>query len=160
MDVGKVPVKSYARVSPMTVRDHFRPRVLPELGPVSLDSVAKLQIGLQRFFREKSNQATIADRRVLKRATEVAGEFITSCCGPPARLFDRRAYSPENLSSVIQKEFCNTIPSTADFSAVSVQFGSGPGAAIVDTIDEGHSLSEHANPLRSVHANRASGATS
>jgi ABC-type multidrug transport system ATPase subunit len=26
-------------------------------------------------------------------------------------------------------------------------------------IDEGHSLSEHANPLRSVHANRASGAT-
>jgi hypothetical protein len=39
--------------------------------------------GLQRFFREKSNQATIADRCVLKRATEVAGEFITSCCGPP-----------------------------------------------------------------------------
>ncbi len=41
------------------------------------------KICLQRFFREKSNQATIADRRVLKRATEVAGEFITSCCGPP-----------------------------------------------------------------------------
>ena len=39
--------------------------------------------GLQRFFREKSNQATIADRCVLKRATEVAGEFIASCCGPP-----------------------------------------------------------------------------
>jgi hypothetical protein len=39
--------------------------------------------GLQRFFREKHNQATIADRCVLKRATEVAGEFITSCCGPP-----------------------------------------------------------------------------
>ena len=39
-------------------------------------------------------------------------------------------------------------------------FGSGPGAAIVATVDEGHSLSEHANPLRSVHANRASGATS
>jgi hypothetical protein len=39
--------------------------------------------GLQRFFREKRNQATIADRCVLKRATEVAGEFITSCCGPP-----------------------------------------------------------------------------
>jgi hypothetical protein len=35
--------------------------------------------GLQRFFREKSNQATIADRFVLKRATEVAGEFIASC---------------------------------------------------------------------------------
>src|ERR1022692_317865 len=30
-----------------------------------------------------SNQATIADRFVLKRATEVAGEFINSCCGPP-----------------------------------------------------------------------------
>jgi hypothetical protein len=52
------------------------------------------------------------------------------------------------------------LPSTADCSAVSVQFGSGPGAAIVATVDEGHSLSEHANPLRSVHANRASGATS
>ncbi len=38
---------------------------------------------LQRFFREKNNQATIADRCVLKHATEVAGEFITSCCGPP-----------------------------------------------------------------------------
>src|ERR1700758_9209 len=39
--------------------------------------------GLERFFREKRNQATIADRCVLKRATEVACEFITSCCGPP-----------------------------------------------------------------------------
>jgi hypothetical protein len=39
--------------------------------------------GSERFFREKSNQATIADRCLLKRATEVAGEFITSCCGPP-----------------------------------------------------------------------------
>ena len=28
---------------------------------------------------------------------------------PPTRLFARRAYSPENLSSVIQKEFCNKI---------------------------------------------------
>lgn len=52
------------------------------------------------------------------------------------------------------------LPSTADCSEVSVQFGSGPGAAIVATVDEVHSLSEHANPLRSVHANRASGATS
>ena len=34
-----------------------------------------------------------------------------------------------------------------------------PGAAIVDTVNEGHSLSEHAQPLRSVHANRTSGAT-
>jgi hypothetical protein len=39
--------------------------------------------GFQRFFREKGNQATIADQCVLKRATEVAGEFITSCCGSP-----------------------------------------------------------------------------
>jgi hypothetical protein len=31
--------------------------------------------GFQRFFREKSNQAIIADRCV--RAAEVAGEFIT-----------------------------------------------------------------------------------
>jgi hypothetical protein len=27
----------------------------------------------------------------------------------PARLFDHRAHRPENLSSVVQKEFCNTI---------------------------------------------------
>jgi hypothetical protein len=27
-------VKLYVRVSPITVQDHFRPRVLPELGPV------------------------------------------------------------------------------------------------------------------------------
>jgi hypothetical protein len=33
--------------------------------------------GWQGFFREKSNQATIADRCVLKRATEVASEFVT-----------------------------------------------------------------------------------
>src|SRR3954447_24379882 len=39
--------------------------------------------GLQRFFREKSSQATIADRCVLKRSTEVVGEFIVSCYGPP-----------------------------------------------------------------------------
>src|ERR1700730_1926790 len=47
------------------------------------DSVAKLQKSLSAFFRERSTQAIIADRCVLKRATEVAGEFITSCCGPP-----------------------------------------------------------------------------
>jgi hypothetical protein len=39
--------------------------------------------GLLRFFCEKRNRATIADRCALKRATEVAGEFNTSCCGPP-----------------------------------------------------------------------------
>jgi hypothetical protein len=33
-------------------------------------------------FREMSNQATIADRCVLNRDTEVAGEFITGCYGP------------------------------------------------------------------------------
>jgi hypothetical protein len=37
----------------------------------------------QRFFREKSNEAIIVDRRALKRAADVAGEFIASCCGPP-----------------------------------------------------------------------------
>jgi len=30
-----------------------------------------------------SNQATIANRCVLNRDTEVAGEFVTGCCGPP-----------------------------------------------------------------------------
>lgn len=30
----QAPVKLYVRVSPITVQDHFRPRVLPELGPV------------------------------------------------------------------------------------------------------------------------------
>jgi hypothetical protein len=39
--------------------------------------------GLQRFFREKRYQAKIANQYVLKRATEVAGGFITCCCGPP-----------------------------------------------------------------------------
>jgi hypothetical protein len=53
-----------------------------------------------------SNQATIADRCVLNRDTEVASEFITGCYGPPARIFDHCAYGPEKLSSVIQKEFC------------------------------------------------------
>jgi hypothetical protein len=33
-------------------------------------------------FREMINQATIADRCVLNRDTEVAGEFITGCYGP------------------------------------------------------------------------------
>src|SRR5277367_2009784 len=32
----------------------------------------------------------------------------------PVRFFDRRAHSPENLSSMIQKEFCNTISGVAD----------------------------------------------
>src|ERR1035438_4080225 len=49
-------------------------------GPIVLQNSKN---GLQRFFREMSNQTTIADRFVLKRATEVAGEFINSCCGPP-----------------------------------------------------------------------------
>jgi hypothetical protein len=65
------------------------------MSALSLVVLQNSKNGLQRFFREKSNQATIADRCVLKRATEVAGEFITSCCG--ARLFDRRAHGPENL---------------------------------------------------------------
>jgi len=70
--------------------------------------------GLQRFFREKSNQATIADRCVLERATEVAGEFITSCCGPPHDYSIAAPIARKNLSSVIQKEFRNTIGGQAD----------------------------------------------
>jgi hypothetical protein len=37
----------------------------------------------------------------------------------PTSIFDRRAYSPENLSSVIQKEFCNTIGGIADMAALA-----------------------------------------
>jgi hypothetical protein len=44
------------------------------------DSVAELQKWFSASFRE--NQATIADRCVLNRDTEVAGEFITGCYGP------------------------------------------------------------------------------
>jgi hypothetical protein len=65
---------------------HGQKRKWPRLNGMSALPPIVLQNsknGLQRFFREKSNQATIADRCVLKRATEVAGEFITSCCGPP-----------------------------------------------------------------------------
>ena len=47
--------------------------------------------------------------------------------GMPARLFDRRAHSPENLSSVIQKEFCNTIPPKADKFKASRHFAKVPG---------------------------------
>jgi hypothetical protein len=43
----------------------------------------KSKNGLRLIFREKASQATIADRCALKRATEVAGEFIASCCSPP-----------------------------------------------------------------------------
>jgi hypothetical protein len=94
-----------------TKRTHRRCDEISALGGIVLQNSKN---GFQRFFREKSNQAIIADRCILKRATEVAGEFITCCCGPPARLFDRRAHSPENLSSVIPKEFCNTIGGKAD----------------------------------------------
>jgi hypothetical protein len=51
--------------------------------PVLADCVAKLQKWLAAFFREKRNQAKIANQYVLKRATEVAGGIITCCCGPP-----------------------------------------------------------------------------
>jgi hypothetical protein len=46
------------------------------------DSVAELQKRFSASFREISNQAIIADRCVLNRDTEVAGEFITGCYGP------------------------------------------------------------------------------
>jgi len=35
------------------------------------------------IFRSKTNQATIADRCILRRASEVAGELSTGRCGPP-----------------------------------------------------------------------------
>jgi hypothetical protein len=37
----------------------------------------KSQNALRLISRKKAKQATIADRCVLKRATEVAGEFVT-----------------------------------------------------------------------------------
>ena len=51
--------------------------------PKNADSVAKSQNALRLICRKKTKQVTIADQCVLKRATEVAGEFITSCYGPP-----------------------------------------------------------------------------
>jgi hypothetical protein len=40
----------------------------------------------------------------------------------PTSTFDRRAYSPENLGSVRQKDFCNTIPSRADVARPRAKF--------------------------------------
>jgi len=76
------------------------------------DCVANSKNGLQRF-REKRNQAKIANQYVLKRATEVAGGIITwhdySIAAPTARKI-----------CLIQKEFCNTIPPTTDTSHCSL----------------------------------------
>jgi lipid-binding SYLF domain-containing protein len=37
----------------------------------------KSRNALRLIYRKKATQATIADRRVLKRATEIACEFVT-----------------------------------------------------------------------------------
>jgi hypothetical protein len=64
----------------------------------------KSKNGLRLIFREKASQATIADRCALKRATEVAGEFIAI--------------------AVVQKGFCNTIFVLADIERrVFYQYG-------------------------------------
>jgi hypothetical protein len=50
----------------------------------------------------------------------------------PARLFDRRVHSPENLSSVIQKEFCNTIWHQTDVDPTTID--------VCDRGQSGHSV--------------------
>jgi len=47
------------------------------------DSVAKVPKCLATNFSRKDETTTIANRCVLNRDTEVAGEFVTGCCGPP-----------------------------------------------------------------------------
>ena len=55
----------------------------------------------------------------------------------PARLFDRRTHSPENLSSVVQKEFCNTIRCKADIDqALPMDFMITPRKRISDAVDD------------------------
>jgi hypothetical protein len=41
----------------------------------------------------------------------------------PTSLFNRRAYGSENLRSIPQKEFCNTIEVKADESGTLLDFG-------------------------------------
>ena len=55
----------------------------------------------------------------------------------------------------------SALPRSADIVGLSgPRMGwTGRAPAIVATVNEGHSLSEHAQPLSSVHANRTSGTT-
>jgi hypothetical protein len=97
---------------------HVRNESLSEVGPrdrdvrSTLDCVAKVPKRCANNFRKKANQATIVDRCILKRASEVASEL--SAIRSSIFLLDCRAYGRKKLSSVTQKDFCNTIPSEAD----------------------------------------------
>src|SRR5277367_1344813 len=77
--------------------------------PISADCVAKLQKWLAAFFQRKEqpgdNRRSMCPQARYQSCRWVHHLLLWS----PARLFDRRAHSPENLSPVIQKEFCNTI---------------------------------------------------
>jgi hypothetical protein len=53
----------------------------------------------------------------------------------PTSLFNRRAYGPENLSPTPQKDFCNTIPSTADIVTVRRHVAKVPEADISGVLD-------------------------
>jgi hypothetical protein len=92
------------RVS-LTCTGHFRS---------SPDCVAKLQKWLAAFFPQKEkpseNRQSICPQARYRSCRWDHHLLLWS----PARLFDRRAHSPENLSPVIQKEFCNPIPPTTD----------------------------------------------
>jgi hypothetical protein len=72
--------------------------------------------GLQHFFQDKEipgeNRQSICSQARYRSRRWVHHLLLWS----PVRLFDRRAHSPENFSSMIQKEFCNTIEVTADFA--------------------------------------------
>jgi hypothetical protein len=74
---------------------------------------------------------------------------------PPGRRFRIRS------GACGQHKPCPDYPRqpTAGQSAYRSVQGQVPPLSVA-TVDEGHSLSEHANPLGSVHANRVSGTTS
>jgi hypothetical protein len=68
---------------------HVRNESLSEVGPrdrdvrSTLDCVAKASKRCANNFRKKADQATIVDRCILKRASEVASELRAIRCGPP-----------------------------------------------------------------------------
>jgi hypothetical protein len=59
----------------------FEP-LLPMTSGLPRIVLQKSQNALRAICRKKTKQVTIADQRVLKRATEVAREFIASWRGP------------------------------------------------------------------------------
>ena len=61
-------VKLYARVCPMAVQHHFRPRVLPELGPVHPSGVdIRLDEDNQRRYQCWMPRMLFARRLVVRR---------------------------------------------------------------------------------------------